>query len=539
MASEVGRGRGGKKRHSSQPLGAEAKDARAEMNIDIDNNVDGVDATNSAADETWSQVTSRGRRGRGTGSFTTANRFGLLSQANSYPDRTMRSGSIASMASASSRGRGRNLPPASSFNSFRPYQDQDQTERRTDLGEQTRFVTPPPNGQMRDEFTVECQKLNDRPFKGSITFDEARDTIFNQILGFEKRDLYSIRMQYSGCPIVKYKLKQQTNIDDLISVEYFNLERRSPNTNRIDIIQCRILGIRGMQSVPHYDGSENDVRWIKIEGTDYLLSEEAIKEGLAPFGEVLTPVREDIYKDSDSEDEMVGNGIYSVKMKLARPVPQFLPMHGRRIRIYHSGITKLCTNCYGSHTRRQCRSEKVPWIIYVRDFMAAHENLGPEYYGRWWDIIDTEFPGYFDDLDRDEDQQRVQSQQQQAGQSFPPETNRRDETQPSQNPEYTNRTVDVPKRSRDPRIQKNLPRQQASNPPLTTNYDNSFDRQAEMSKLLSAGLTLTDAKKYIENMQEQREIERRMNRNVVESSSGQTRDNISTRGRNLPTFSRY
>ena len=147
-------------------------------------------------------------------------------------------------------------------------------------------------------------------------------------------------MQYSGCPIVKYKLKQQTNIDDLISVEYFNLERRSPNTNRIDVIQCRILGIRGMQSVPHYDGSENDVRWIKIEGTDYLLSEDAIKEGLAPFGEVLTPVREDIYKDSDSEDEMVGNGIYSVKMKLARPVPQFLPMHGRRIQIYHSGITK-------------------------------------------------------------------------------------------------------------------------------------------------------------------------------------------------------
>ena len=66
--------------------------------------------------------------------------------------------------------------------------------------------------------------------------------------------------------------------------------------------------------------------------------------------------------------------------------------------------------------------------------MAAHDNLGPEYYGRWWDIIDTEFPGYFDDLDRDEDQQRVQSQQQQAGQSFPPETNRRDETHPAQNP---------------------------------------------------------------------------------------------------------
>ena len=529
-----------KKRHSSQPLGAEAKDARAELNDDVGlgAGMEAADITNADEGDTWSQVTMRGRGGRGTGGLITANRFSLLTQAGSYPDRTMRSGSIASMASASSRGRGRNQPPTSSFSSSFQ-QHQDQTQRRTDLGEQTRFVTPPPNGRMRDEFTVECQRLNDRPFKGSITFDEARDTIFNQILGFEKKDLYSIRMMYSGCPIVKYKLKQQTNIDDLISVEYFNLERSSPNIDRVDIIQCRILGIRGMQSVPHYDGSENDIRWIKIEGTDYLLTEDAIKEGLAPFGEILTPVREDIYRDSDSEDEIVGNGIYSVKMKLAGPVPQFLPMHGRRIRIYHSGITKLCTNCYGNHARRQCRGEKVPWIIYVRDFMAAHENLGPEYYGKWWDIIDTEFPGYFDNQEREENQQHEHSQHQQAGQHQQANNNRREETLSFQNPRIPDRNTAIPQRSRDPRIQKNLTRQQTSNQPSATNYDNSFDRQAEMSKLLSAGLTLTDAKKYIVNMEEQRELEKRMNRNVTESTRGQMRTNVGTRGRDVPTSNRY
>ena len=159
----------------------------------------------------------------------------------------------------------------------------DESQRKTDLGDLTRFVSPPADGQMRDEFTVECQKLNDRPFKGTVTFDEARDTIFHEILGFDYTDLYSIRMRYSGCPILKFKLKQQTNIDALTNVEYFNLERKTQNSDRIDYIQCRVLGIRGMQSVPHYDGSENDVRWVKIEGCEYQLTEEEIKEGLAPF----------------------------------------------------------------------------------------------------------------------------------------------------------------------------------------------------------------------------------------------------------------
>ena len=32
-----------------------------------------------------------------------------------------------------------------------------------------------------------------------------------------------------------------------------------------------------MQSVPHYDGSRNDFRWVKIEGCKYQLTKEEIK----------------------------------------------------------------------------------------------------------------------------------------------------------------------------------------------------------------------------------------------------------------------
>ena len=109
---------------------------------------------------------------------------------------------------------------------------------------------------------------------------------------------------------------------------------------------------------------------------------------------IYKKIREDIH--DDPERDRIGNRTYSVKMKLLRPIPQFLPMHGRCIRIYYSGIDKLCTNCYGIHTRCQCRNQKHQWIKYVIDFMYKNKEIPEEYYGKWWDIVDSDYPGYFD-----------------------------------------------------------------------------------------------------------------------------------------------
>ena len=507
-----------KKRHSSQPLGGEAKDSRSELEGRHSTDERSERETNEVDQSTWSQVTAGGRgRGRG-GGLLTFNRFGLLSQANSYPDQTMRSASISSRAgsSRSTRGRGTSHP------STQPNQQQyDRSDRPSDLGENTRFTTPRLEGALRDEIVVECQTLNGRPFKGTITFNEAVDAIFIGIMGFQFTDLYSVRMRYSGCPIIKLKLKNPTNIDDLRGVEYFNLERGP------DLISCKILGIRGMQSVPHYDGSENDIRWVKIEGTEYLLTEEEIRQGLEPFGELLTPIREDIYEDSDSERDRVGNGTYSVKMKLTVPIPQFLPMHGRRIRVYHSGITKLCTNCYGRHTRRQCRNTKRQWIEYVRDFMMDNDTLGEEYYGKWWEIVDQEYPEYFEQQDN-----YSQAAVQEA-------SNVQSSSAPSRGA--------LPPLSRDPRINRHPPQQQLqqlNNPPnVESNYPplpqrENTDRQHEMSKLLASGLTLTDARKYLSNKAEQQEIERRM-LNPTQSTSDNPSFNPSRDpGQRLPSRGR-
>ena len=486
-------GRGGKKRHSSQPLAGNAKDARAEQEQEIE---EIEEDASSRAGETWSEVASRGR---GRGGFQTSNRFGLLAQSSSYPDKSMRSASICSRGS---RGSARAQRGATQIHQRRTDK---QNDRPTDLGDNTRFVTPAPDGAMRDEIVVECRTINDAPFRGTITFKEAREVIFGEVMGFELKELYSIRFRYNGCPVIKFKLKNQINLDDLLSVEYFNLERQSPNNRDTDYIGCRIMGIRGSQSVPHYDGQENDVRWVKIEGTEYQLTQEQIVQGLIPFGEVLTPVREDIFQDSDSDlSEIVGNGTYSVKMKLERPIPQYLPMHGKKIRVYHNGISKLCTNCFEKHTRRQCRNQKKNWLEYVRDFMDNHPHLAEDYFGKWWDIVDLEYPGHFSYLP-DENQAQI------------PETIVRP----------TETKKDLPRIDRDPRIAKRQmkPQAQTTQPEATNNQTAGYDRQREMSRLIANGLTLTDARRYLANVEEMESMNRQMNQGSSGLSFRQTGSN--------------
>ena len=480
----------GKKRHSSQPLGGDAKDSRTE---------------NSAADiPSWSQVTSRGR---GT---ATLNSFSFLSQACSYPDRTMRSESICSRGSRGSRGSRRgaahdNTRPEAS--SAQGHEESELTYSESSLGEASRFVTPQPDGAYRDDFAIEFQQINGRPFKGTITLKEARDRIFRDILGFNPSMLHSIRPVFGGVPTIRFKLKEQIDIDCLASVEYFELERMV-NPTRTDVISCRVMGVRGLQAAPNYDGTANDVRWLKVENCEYAVPKEKIVQWLSLYGQPLSLLGEDKYPDSDSEAGPLGNGTYSIKMKLVKDVPQFLPMHGRKIRIYFKNMTKLCTNCYGHHSRRQCTNRKVPWIVYVRDFMMENPDITEDFYGKWWEAVDEEFPGYFDQDRHEENQPQredVTNPENQGGQVESQTEGH--STQNTQNPDLNSRkqllSTNQRRQSRDPRLYV------------------AQHEQDELAILMERGLTMQDAKSYLKNKKEQQLLEQRMsNQGFDQTASG-------------------
>ena len=89
----------------------------------------------------------------------------------------------------------------------------------------------------------------------------------------------------------------------------------------------------------------------EISGSQYSITEGELVRWLNLYGEVLSKLNEMTHPDSDP-DMPVGNGTYVVKMKLKKPIPQFLPVSGKKLRIYFNGIQRMCTNCYGHHANR-------------------------------------------------------------------------------------------------------------------------------------------------------------------------------------------
>ena len=260
------------------------------------------------------------------------------------------------------------------------------------------FRTPDPDGPMRDDIIVEVQTVNDLPFKGSLTFTEAKDGVFNGCLGLNIKLIHGIRFAFSTYPVVKFKLKQQIDVDmNLQHVEFFNFERRYSvkGVEKTDVLGCRVRGLRTANNERSGQYQEPDpdpnVRWVKIEWVDYGIEETQILEWLNYFGEQAGQLSEEIHPNSDSDADPIGNGTFSIKMRLRTDIPQLLPMWGKRVRIYHRGVQKLCSNCFGLHQRRNCRSEKVAWTRYVLNFMEKHPEIPSEMYGRWWKVINDEF----------------------------------------------------------------------------------------------------------------------------------------------------
>ena len=260
------------------------------------------------------------------------------------------------------------------------------------------FKTQKPNGAFRDEIVVEVNLIDGEEYRGTVTTREAINTIFVNILGFSKEALGSITIGYSRGRIITYKLINQFDIDQLKSIENFEFKRESRTRGgetKTSTLTCRIRGIRKSRINDQATDSsyvDEGFRWVKIEGCEYRVEKREILNWLEKLGKVESDITEDKikYDSDDSEDSnghTIGNGIYSVKMKLTTDLPQFVPMYGKRIRLYHRGITKKCTNCFGPHARKVCSFPKVQWVEYVSDFMLKYPDIPEEFYGKWPTVV--------------------------------------------------------------------------------------------------------------------------------------------------------
>ena len=133
--------------------------------------------------------------------------------------------------------------------------------------------------------------------------------------------------------------------------------------------------IRGRVVYPNLLKDEEENKEIRIEGANYELEEEQIILWLQQYGQVQSDIEEEaiILQDGvTGEDVVAGTGVYLVKMKLKRLIPNVVPMKGKKIRIWYSGVKKQCNICLSCHKQeKETRCQKKSFEEYTKEFKEA------------------------------------------------------------------------------------------------------------------------------------------------------------------------
>ena len=231
-------------------------------------------------------------------------------------------------------------------------------------------------GAWRESFVVDVLEIDGQKFMGSLTRKEMSSNIYAKALGLRPENLHGFVPGYRGHPTIKYRLKEKINIDlDLQGKSVFTFERMEKvgSETLVHTLKCEIAGIRELANISEGNREVRKSRytWIKVEGAEYELPKEEIVAWLEKFGNAVTELTEDKERDSsDSDDTEYFNGIYSIKMDLKQKPPQFLPIGGKKIKIYYKGITKRCVKCFGTgHLKKDCISTRKDWMENVSDLM--------------------------------------------------------------------------------------------------------------------------------------------------------------------------
>jgi hypothetical protein len=231
-------------------------------------------------------------------------------------------------------------------------------------------------GAWRESFVVDVMEIDGQKFMGSLTRKEMSNSIYTKALGLRPENLHGFVPGYRGHPTIKYRLKEKINIDlDLLGKSVFTFERAEKigSETIVYTVKCEIAGIRELADVSERapEARKSRYTWIKVEGAEYELPKDEIVAWLEKFGNAVSDLTEDKERDSsDSDDTEYFNGIYSIKMDLKTKPPQFLPISGKKIKIYYKGIEKRCIKCFGTgHLKKDCTSARKAWMEYVSDLM--------------------------------------------------------------------------------------------------------------------------------------------------------------------------
>jgi len=215
-------------------------------------------------------------------------------------------------------------------------------------------------GQMRDLIEIDVLTINDIPYTSQMTEKAVYNEIYKGVYKLPKENIHGIRCAWRGHPFITIKLGTKIDIDELPrEFSYSRFYINDKGEQKDYKISCETRGIRpkgiiqpGPRNNPH-EGQKKWVRWLKIDQGGYDMEKEMLVNWLSKYTcNLMSDIKEenivvsDIDEDSEAEagagTVQLGTSSLSVQVELVKHIPEFLPIDGKKVRIYYGGMSKQC-----------------------------------------------------------------------------------------------------------------------------------------------------------------------------------------------------
>ena len=226
-----------------------------------------------------------------------------------------------------------------------------------------------------DRIVITPTHFNNKPFKGFVTEKEAE--IISKAIGLKESENHHGTSFYRNEKdelFITYRLKHTMSHEEILSSinKYFWFDKVSKVGN-LDKISGQVVHPQMGEDMDRHQeevdddrtkgarsGNLDDTKDVRIDGCNYEISEHELRKWIELYGEIKSDIDE-IAQPGESEEEAVGTGSYTIKVKLKRSIPNILPIGGLRVKFTYNGVKKQCKNCYEYHrSRKSERNESKP-----------------------------------------------------------------------------------------------------------------------------------------------------------------------------------
>jgi hypothetical protein len=221
---------------------------------------------------------------------------------------------------------------------------------------------------------VEIFRKNDKQFDGRLSRQNLVD-VWTEALRKKEEDLDGFAsIQIHGRALrVNYRLKKAVIVGEFIKKSEFEWE--CSNGSGCDFFTGKVIGLSNSSA------QIGEIVTVCVNRTALEFTDEQIKKWLVNFGKIEGTFVYNLDKLGFKTDEI------EVELKLKKHIPEFLPMYGRKIRIFYVGMKRQCNNCFGiGHLRADCQENKKDWFTFIDDLVKS-EEYDLELFGEWPDVI--------------------------------------------------------------------------------------------------------------------------------------------------------